>query len=99
MSNRMTGWFSIGSVVAIAVLASLTAHQAVAQTDVPIKLAVQTTVNPSTVGISAADAPVRSAVYTPADRKKVTVQPVRWYGYGYRYPYRYPYYAAYPRYY
>jgi hypothetical protein len=93
MSSRMTRC-AVLWVATIAVLAVLTAQQAMAQSSVPIKLAVQTTVNPSTVGIGPADAPVRSAVFTPADRKQVTVQPVHWFGPRYSYGYA-PYYAGY----
>src|SRR5262249_27107300 len=94
MSSRMTSVGLLCAGLVGIVLANLSAQQAQAENNVPIKLAVQTTVNPSTVGIGPADAPVRSAVYTSADRKHVTVQPVHWFGPRYAYGYN-PYYAGY----
>jgi hypothetical protein len=72
-----------------------------AEQKVPIKLAVQTTIGPS-------DAPVRTAVFTPADRQRTKVEPVwyggrgfyggrgwgGWGGYGYGYRPYYSYYRA-----
>lgn len=111
MSSRMTRCSGLSTAFAVGVAVSLTAHQAMAESKVPVQLAVQTTVDASPTGIGPADAPVRSAVYTSADRKQVKVQPAHWFGprYGYapyyaRYrapyyygyaPYAVPYYSAY----
>ena len=78
-----------GAIAAAVVVSMMFAFTASAAQPVPIKLAVQTTIGPS-------DAPVRNAIYTPADRQRVKIEPVwyggrGWYG-GYR-PY-YSYYRA-----
>src|SRR5690349_9500134 len=51
-------WALIAGAVSLIVVSSTMAEQ-----KVPIKLAVQTTIGPS-------DAPVRTAVFTPADRQR-----------------------------
>ena len=60
-------WAMVAGAVSLMVVSS-----AIAEQKVPIKLAVQTTIGPS-------DAPVRTAVFTPADRQRTKVEPV-WYG-------------------
>jgi hypothetical protein len=82
----------VGRVVAVSIVVLWFAQNGFAEQKAPIKLAVQTTIGPS-------DAPVRTAIYTPADRQRMKVEPV-WYGgrgfYGYRpYYYNRPYYSYY----
>jgi hypothetical protein len=96
MSSGMT---IRGCFVALAALVLLnTANQVLAETKVPVRTAVHTTVVPENAGIGPADAPVRSAVLTTADKQQVKVQEV-WWGRPYRAYYGGGYYGGYAPYY
>lgn len=83
------------SIAALAAAAYLSAaSEAKAETKVPVKLAVKTT-------LGEADAPVRTAEYSDADRSQVKFQTAGWRGRGYYrayygYPAYYPTYGYYP---
>jgi len=79
---------------AAALLWIISASVAAAQSKVLVRAATQTTFNQTAIGPS--DIPVRMAVFTPADREQLKMQPAQW-GRGWGAPY-YAYYPA-PSYY
>jgi hypothetical protein len=88
----LTSGMSIAALVSSAIL--LVAGEAKAESKVPAKFAVKTT-------LGEADAPVRTAVYSEADRSQVKFQTAGWRGRGYYgayygYPAYYPSYSYYP---
>jgi hypothetical protein len=72
MSKRMI--FAGGILAAGFAAVLVSAQQAQAESGVPVRFAVQTTIGPS-------DAPVRTAEFNSTDRQKTSVDPVHW-GYG-----------------
>jgi hypothetical protein len=87
--NHGWWWWAIGGASA-AVLWIISVSVAAAQSHMVVRAATQTTFHQTDIGPS--DAPVRSAVFTAADREQLKVEPARWGGWGYRAPY----YAYYP---